>query len=211
MKKPSKERHIIFDFDGVIVDTYDLCHHLTTTYDQLSLPHDQYVTLFDGNLFEHPLRPQLKSFDDEGLKKQFFEAYAEGIQKHEIVAGMQEVLNSLVGKGQLHIVTNGHSDIIRDFLMSRGIGQHFKSVLGYQVAESKVKKFKMLGLHGEEVKNHLFVTDTLGDLRAAAEIGLPTIAVAWGFHDAQRLEKGNPLAIVRTPAELIQSIREAGF
>jgi phosphoglycolate phosphatase-like HAD superfamily hydrolase len=59
----------------------------------------------------------------------------------------------------------------------------------------------MLKLH-ESPKSHLFITDTLGDLKEAAKVGLPAIAVSWGVHSPDRLGQGNALMIVHTVEEL---------
>jgi phosphoglycolate phosphatase-like HAD superfamily hydrolase len=45
-------------------------------------------------------------------------------------------------------------------------------------------------------ENCLFITDTLGDLLEARKIGIRAIAFASGFHEKERLEKGNPINIV---------------
>lgn len=55
--------------------------------------------------------------------------------------------------------------------------------------------------------NYLFVTDTLGDIREAEKCNIKSIAVAWGYHPVTTLEKGNPIAIVQTPKELVEAIR----
>ena len=56
--------------------------------------------------------------------------------------------------------------------------------------------------------NVLFITDTLGDILAANKIGIKTIAVDFGFHERERLEKGNPLRIVSQFEDLLPSVEE---
>ena len=60
---------------------------------------------------------------------------------------------------------------------------------------------------GEGV-TYIFITDTLGDIREAAQVAIPAIGVTWGFHPRARLEKGNPLVIVDTPKELYEKVSE---
>lgn len=48
-----------------------------------------------------------------------------------------------------------------------------------------------------------FVTDTAGDVIEGNRAEVKTIAVTWGFHDRERLEKAKPDIIVNTPEELL--------
>jgi phosphoglycolate phosphatase-like HAD superfamily hydrolase len=198
------KRKIIFDFDGVVVDTFDLLRGLTREIDGMILEPEEYKQLFDGHLYDYDKREKFKSFDVRELKERFMVGYREGLAQLPLVPGIDAVIMNLAGQADLHIVTNGHQDIITDFLGDRGIRHYFGQVLGYQTSESKLKKFEMLGISGESSKNHLFVTDTLGDLREAAKISLPSIGVTWGFHDETRLKNGNSLAIATTPDELLK-------
>ena len=60
--------------------------------------------------------------------------------------------------------------------------------------------------YGIGAKDCLFITDTLGDLKEAAEVNIKTVAVTWGFHSLKTLEKGNPWVIVNTSQELLATI-----
>jgi phosphoglycolate phosphatase-like HAD superfamily hydrolase len=48
----------------------------------------------------------------------------------------------------------------------------------------------------------IFVTDTLGDLLEAQKVAVKAVAVNYGFHEAERLKKGNPIAIISNLREL---------
>lgn len=53
----------------------------------------------------------------------------------------------------------------------------------------------------------IFITDTLGDILEANEVGIGTIAVDFGYHERKRLEKGNPLKIISKFEELIETVK----
>jgi len=53
----------------------------------------------------------------------------------------------------------------------------------------------------------VFITDTLGDMREAARCGVWSIGVTWGFHERERLEKGNFFAIVDKIEELSLTVQ----
>ena len=54
----------------------------------------------------------------------------------------------------------------------------------------------------------VFITDTVGDIVEARECGVRSIAVSWGFHEIETLEKARPAKIVSTPADLLRAIKE---
>jgi len=77
------------------------------------------------------------------------------------------------------------------------------------VHESKVHKIKLLlEKYSMSPENTIFVTDTLGDIKEAQECNVPTLAVTWGFHARETLEKGNPTKIIDHFEELEPAIHE---
>jgi phosphoglycolate phosphatase len=199
---------ILFDFDGVFVDTLDAIRSLAYKFDKVELSVEEFKSLFDGHIFENPRRAELRSFDDPVLKKGFYDGYSDSLPSHQIKSGIEDVIANLSRMHDLHIVTSGDQESISRYLEQQNLRQHFKEVLGWQVSESKVEKFRILGINEENAKEHIFITDTLGDLEQANKIGLPAIGVTWGFHEEERLRRGNPYAIVNTPAELLALIKE---
>ena len=69
--------------------------------------------------------------------------------------------------------------------------------------KSKVKKIERIK---EENPNALFyyIGDTSGDIKEGQKAGVTTVAVTWGFHEKENLEKENPDHIVDTPIELVK-------
>ena len=48
----------------------------------------------------------------------------------------------------------------------------------------------------------VFITDTLGDILEAKKVNVRSIAVTFGFHDQERLKRGEPLHLVSDFAEI---------
>jgi phosphoglycolate phosphatase-like HAD superfamily hydrolase len=72
---------------------------------------------------------------------------------------------------------------------------------------SKVEKFKYLfDKYKIEADECVFVSDTLGDVLEGHKVGVKTIAVDFGFHKKDRLEKGKPYKIVSSFEEILQVI-----
>ena len=202
-----KLKSVIFDFDGVIVDTFETLRRLTRLHDGVPLDPEGYREFFEGNVLDNGTKRKFISFHDENVKKQFIDEYGVRLHAdHAPVQGIAEAIRDIATAYDLHLVTSGPGKIISDFLHHHQLGSHFGKVLGYEIEHSKVKKFAMLGAHGTDAAGHLYITDTLGDLHEAARAGMPAIAVTWGFHDEVRLKRGGPIAITRTPGELKEAI-----
>lgn len=108
----------------------------------------------------------------------------------------------------MFIVTSGGQVNISALLAKHGIRSLFHEILGFESGLSKIEKFKMiLSKNNFSSKDLIFVTDTLGDILEASEVGIRTIAVDFGFHDRNRLERGNPYCIVSSFRELSDILR----
>ena len=80
---------------------------------------------------------------------------------------------------------------------------------GLETHKLKTHKFrKVLDELNLKENECIFITDTLGDILEANEVGIPTIAVDFGYHERERLEKGNPLQIISNFEELIETIKK---
>lgn len=204
-------RSIIFDFDGVIADTFDIALQLSREMDGHPFTPEEYRRLFDGNLFAVADTMKLPTFATDERRRYFAKIYGERIHHGLVYPGMTDVLAHCAGRSLLHIVSSGGETVIRGVLAAANCEKYFDKILGFETHSSKVHKFRMLGVDENEADNHLFITDTLGDLLEAKEVGMPAIAVSWGYHDASRLSRGNPRAIVHTPNELLKAILDMRY
>ena len=122
---------------------------------------------------------------------------------------MRDFLERLRRRWRLHIVSSNREGALAVYLRNNDLEHIFEEVLGLETDKSKVRKFKLLfEKHGFSNRDCLFVTDTLGDIREAHQVGVETIAVDFGFHDRARLSKGAPSAIVSDFDELFRQIEK---
>ena len=78
--------------------------------------------------------------------------------------------------------------------------KYFFDIWGNDAAESKVAKFQMIfKAHNSSPTNSVFITDTVGDIREAQSLSIPTIAVSWGYHSHELLEQENPTFLMDRP------------
>lgn len=122
---------------------------------------------------------------------------------------MDGIIQSLAAQHDLAIVSSTVSSSIRAFLTQTRLDSFFFDILGNDVATSKAEKIQRILTKRElDPARCLMITDTLGDIRESTEVGVPTIAVTWGYHDRFTLEKGSPFAIVEHPSELETEIEK---
>jgi HAD superfamily hydrolase (TIGR01549 family) len=196
----SKNKIIVFDFDGVIVNTFALCYEIRNAHYPLS--QDSYREKFEGNIND-----SIKKVKQPILN--FFEQYTPSLMKCGPIEGMPDLIKKLSEKYNLIIVSSTISSSIKSFLESFNLDIYFKEILGNDIEHSKVKKLQMvLEKYQVSSKDVIFITDTLGDIKEGKVCNIESIAVTWGYHPAETLAKGNPYSIVSDPKELSEKIEE---
>lgn len=188
---------IIFDFDGVIEDNYEL-HYELSCKQFTNLTREEHKQFLDGNIHiqKEKLRHRNTGFN---LPK-----YFNNIKKNSKIKDY--IKNELINLSQeytLGIITSAREYGILGYLNTNNISDLFDFVYGKETAKLKNDKFKMVFEKYDANKNDcIFVTDTLGDILDANEVGVKSIAIDSGFHEKERLEKGKPFKIVSNFGEI---------
>ena len=195
---------IIFDFDGVLVNTSDLCYSLHKEQNPW-MTRDYFNRLSHGNFIENVNR----AVKEDGLipNPNWAKEYGEGLALLSTPEMLRKLIADLSAQYMLAICSSMQSKYINQSLEQGAMIDYFSDVLGSDVDRSKVVKMRLLlEKHGMTPVDGVFVTDTLGDIREGNIAGVQTIGVTWGVHDRETLEKGSPLAIVDTVFELRDTI-----
>ena len=187
-----QEKIIIFDFDGVIVESFDVAFEVN----KLARPNitkERYRSKFNGNIAD-------AKHEDEKVKEiDFFYEYGERFKKLGIKQNIKEAIIKLSKNHKLFIVSSTINSIIEEYLERHGLLECFTKILGFDVETSKVKKFSMIF---DEYKispgQTIFLTDTSGDIEEAKKAKINVIlGILGGYQDRRSLEKANPSAIVK--------------
>ena len=181
---------IIFDFDGVIHDTFDF--HLTRLKRFCSdLTDSDLREAHEGNIFCD--KNKLMDIDLTGYGDYIFK----DISQLEMSPMIRVVLENLSRDHDLYIVTSGRERNIKGYLERNHASDLFKAVLGMETAKSKKDKFrKIMDTERLSTEDILFITDTLGDIIEAKALGLRVIAVEGGYHSKATLLEGEPECIL---------------
>ncbi|MBN1778600.1 MAG: HAD-IA family hydrolase [Candidatus Buchananbacteria bacterium] len=196
---------LLFDFDGVIVDTFELAYGLHQDL-EVKISPEEFRDLFMGNLYTSlkSARPQQ---DQEQWAKKWFELYKPKLLKTAIHPGMTETINQLASDYQLTIISSAVSNIIEEYLKTQQLDHLFDLILGADVHLDKTEKIEMvLQKQQAQPADCLFITDTVGDVLEAAKKQIQSIAVTWGFHPPERFAANPPTAFANNPKELYQHI-----
>ncbi len=197
---------ILFDYDGVIADSYAVYFEEFTRacsefgFHKLN-SQEAFLRLFDGNLVSQlikagfPMR-KLKKLADE-FKPQIEAATA----RIYPFPGIVKTLETLSARYPVMIITANASHVVQAFLDKNNL-LDIKGVVGSDVETSKVKKIRMAR---KQFRGHTayYIGDTKGDMLEARRAGAIPIAAGWGWHSHERLATARPFHILASQDELV--------
>lgn len=196
---------IIFDFDGVIHDTFDFHMARIPKFAGIELSEQLYKDMHNGNFYTDA-PDEIKQVDWTGYGDYQFQEFRK-------LSVQEDVRIAIVQLEQSYDLFINSSNMVRNiehYLENNQLSHAFIDVLGKETTNSKVEKFKMIfNNYDLSADDCIFVTDTLGDILEANKVGVRTIAVDFGFHERERLEKGNPFKIVSSFDEVVSAVEEA--
>jgi phosphoglycolate phosphatase len=198
---------ILFDFDGVIADTFKagyetaraICPHTTE---------NDYRKRFEGNI--NSWQENNEHTAECRLNADFAEEYLPNMKKYaKIFPEMKDVVTKLSENYSLIIVSSTTTEQIQSFLKKYGLENHFTEIMGNDVHHSKIEKIKLVfSKYNTNSKNCVFITDTLGDITEAKHNDVNAICVSWGFNYKEALLRGQPFKIVDKPEDLPGAISD---
>lgn len=185
-----KIKNIIFDFDGVIADSFDMVLEiLSIGYPFLTS--ESLRKYYDGNInFTLLNQKPVKKFN-------LYEEYAKRYDKIKLFPNVTKTIKNLAKKYNLFLVSSAETQNLKDYLSKHKIINYFKDILGKDIEKSKEKKFQLIFNKYEAKKDEtIFITDTSGDISEANNIGLKAVGITHGFQSRKSLEKAKPYAII---------------
>lgn len=194
---------IIFDFDGVLVNEYQK-HYELSKKGINNLTEEEFKRLFEGNI--HAEREKLKERHTGFDIKTHFDKHKESLIIDPMI---RDLLIKMSQKYLLGIISSAKENGIKKVLKNSGLEKIFLFNYGYETNPSKIEKFKKaLKEFNLKTGECIFVTDTVGDIVEARNVGVQSIALDLGYHERKRLEKAKPYRIISSFAALADAIEE---
>ncbi len=202
-----KKKIILFDFDGVILDSFEAAFSTVRELDPAMSDEKSFRSYFDDNI--NSWRKGLSEEEINKGDKMFFKRYLPRLRRSKIFPGMKEVISVLSKKYRLIIISSSISSPIVEFIKKYNLTSCFCEIMGNDVRLYKTEKIKtVFKKYGVEAKDCVFITDTLGDMREAASVGVQSIGVSWGFQEKENMLKGKPLCIAEKPKDLLDIVSD---
>lgn len=216
-------RHIIFDCDGVLVDSEALANRVALRLlaaAGIYIPEPEYSSRYAG-LMEADILLDLRS-RHEGIPDDFLERHAEAARRameEELrpIAGMPELLRTLARP--LSVASNSSESHVRHALRIAGAEDLFEGRIfsARQVPRPKpapdvyLHALAQLGLRPEAA---VVVEDSITGVTAARAAGLEVIAFLGAAHIFEgheaRVQAAGAARFARTPEALHAQLRAAG-
>ena len=209
-----KQNVILFDLDGTLTDSAEGVIR--------SVQHMQEMMDFkvweaaDLKFVVGP--PLMKTFtEDFGMDREtaekamvvFRERYSTiGMYENKVYAGVEEMLTELKAKGKrMGVATSKKEELAIQILEHFGIAKYFDVIGGDQRLIGRDTKAKVMEYVLETLQakkdDVIMVGDRLFDIEGAHTLGVPCIAVEYGYGDRAEFEQYGADYIVATTEEVV--------
>lgn len=211
----AEEKLLIFDLDGVIVDSVNIVF-------------ENVEKIYPGFTWEMYQKALHKQIHEEGMKE--FEGMytkesaleketrnkmysVKKLKEVKMHSGMKEVLKDLHSKYILALNTYASEDNSIPLLQKHKVKSLFKMILTKDDGNSKTERSEQIMSElGIDPTNTLYITDATNDIVEAEKAGIQSIAVTWGIHDRHYFEDDeivdSVIKVVDSPDELLTSIQD---
>jgi len=177
---------IIFDFDGVIIESFDIKTQAfrelfkeSDKVDEIVEYHKQNGGVSRYKKFRYIYSEILKTPLDEKTFKELGEKFSnlvvEEVKKCPYVPGALEFINENSKNLKLFIASGTPEEELISIVDARGISKYFKGIFGSPATKSEIIQ-QILKRENLDRKDAIFIGDTITDYRESGRAGVPFIA-----------------------------------
>ncbi len=213
-------RAILFDLDGTLVDTRNASWELfSETNEAFALGIDSredFFRTFEGNFFDS-LAALIPDRERADAAKTHFLTLLRQRYNPTWIPGMAGLVRRLAKQHTLAIVSTNALETIHRILSAVDLDQCFPHVFAGDVEPRKAVSIARFvsekafaadppgGRAGQAAFDRsevVLVTDTVGDVREARDVGVRAIGVDWGMHTGKQLLGAGAALVVSRPEDI---------
>jgi len=202
-------KHVIFDFDGTIVDSINLSielfNELADKYKFNKIVYNQLDYLRSLSFIERCRAVKVPLYKIPALGIEITRNYRKIIGKLRIFEGVDDVIHWLKEQGlELSIISSNSNENVRAFLKKNNI-YVFDGIYCNRNLFGKEKIIdRFIKKHNLKRDEVIYIGDEYRDVIACKINEIKVIAVSWGYDPPELLVKAGPDFIVDRPPEIIQ-------
>jgi phosphoglycolate phosphatase len=152
--------------------------------------------------FYRKYKPDMDREEEEAL---FIEAI-NSVEEPELYEGVKTALAKLVSMGMSLVVVSSHPhEKLIGEAKAYGISGFFSEIKGSVYIKSGGIR-EVMERNGFNPKETVYVGDMQADVLEGKKAGVMTVAISWGYQDAERLKKSNPDNVISGIKELQDAI-----
>lgn len=206
---------ILFDLDGTLTDSGEgiiNCASLALEKLGLPVPDRENMRVFVGP----PLRESFPKFGvrDEDVEEAiaiYRSRYVPiGMFENTPYPGIRAMLAALKVQGhRLYVATSKPESMAKSILEKFELTNYFDAICGATLDGSRDSKEGVIAYTLSQIECYdeiLMVGDTQYDVLGAAENGIRTIGVSWGYGKADDMIAAGAIKIAHSPAELLKML-----
>jgi phosphoglycolate phosphatase len=202
---------MIFDFDGTIGDSFKVAveiAHSMTHRDLLVMP-EEVARLRKLRLLDVAKELHISPWRWPYLVVRGRSLMTKRLPEVQPFPGIKEVLASLQKDGfDLYIMSSNSKRNIDRFMDQYGMTSYFKQFYTGVGLRGKARALRhILQQHQLTAHDVIYIGDEPRDIEASKQVGMPCVAVAWGYNAPEVLQEHTPMVIVESMKQL-QSVLE---
>ncbi|NBI28892.1 HAD-IA family hydrolase [Chengkuizengella marina] len=200
-------KHIIFDFDGTIVQsknlTIDIYNELAAKHNYKLIKKEEIAYLSSLSIPQRSKYLKVPLWKLPRLVNEVRKKYKQRILKVPTVNGVPEVIKELHKLGyQLGIISTNDKKNIIQYLSKHRIKHISKVICSTNVFGKHRLIYKYLNHFKIKKENVIYIGDEIRDIEACKKAKIKIICVSWGFDARRLLEQGKPEYIVDHPQQI---------
>ena len=198
---------IVFDYDGVLVDSCDAMIHATNAFCRShgikpTIDSAAFDTLDPVTFVAVARAASIPESLTSAYARYLFHEFRAAPEQSPIFPGIPELLENLGRCYTIAIVSANHTGVIRKRLQVAGLEQHVFLLVGNETEGTKFDHIQFaMAQTGHSQERTWSIGDTVSDIDAAQAAGAHALAITWGWQTRAFLAS-------RAPEQLFDTITE---